>query len=61
MLPIKAAKKTLFVIHRLKKSLAVSLPASFNLQASENSSTNEPLLSEQDAITKKLKDKKPVI
>ena len=41
----------------IKKSLAVSLPASFNLQASENSSTNETLLSEQDAITKKLKDK----
>ncbi|MFT5396593.1 MAG: thiol:disulfide interchange protein DsbD [Gammaproteobacteria bacterium] len=41
----------------IKKSLAVSLPAPFDLQASENNSTNEPLLSEQDSITQKLKDK----
>ena len=41
----------------IKKSLAVSLPASFDLQASKDSSINEQLLSEQDAITKTLKDK----
>ncbi len=41
----------------IKKLLAVTLPVSFDLQASKSSSNNEPLLSEQDSITQKLKDK----
>lgn len=41
----------------IKKTLPITLPASFDLQAGKNSSSNEPLLSEQDSITQKLKDK----
>ena len=41
----------------IKKTLPITLPASFDLQAGKDSSSNEPLLSEQDSITQKLKDK----
>jgi len=41
----------------IKKTLAVSLPASFDIQADTGGVITEPLLSEQDSITKKLKDK----
>ncbi|GJM04833.1 MAG: thiol:disulfide interchange protein DsbD [marine bacterium B5-7] len=45
----------------IKKSLAVTLPTAFDLQTVKGSSINEPLLSEQDVITQKLKDKNLLI
>ena len=41
----------------IKKILSITLPTSFDLKASKDNSSNEPLLSEQDSITQKLKDK----
>tara|TARA_R110000782_G_scaffold133091_6_gene225310 strand:- start:180 stop:2009 length:1830 start_codon:yes stop_codon:yes gene_type:complete len=45
----------------IKKSLTVTLPASFDRQANKESFVNTPLISEQDAITQKLKDKNLLI
>jgi thioredoxin:protein disulfide reductase len=41
----------------IKKTLSVMLPASFNSQTSNIVTTQAPLISEQDAITQKLKNK----
>jgi thioredoxin:protein disulfide reductase len=45
----------------INKTLTISIPASFQSLELNNNSTNTPLISEQDAITQKLKDKSLLI